>query len=144
MRSAQRDELIRRTRESGEMSGMRMVAALRSERGAVTAEFVVVIPAVLLILGLAIGAVLLATHRLTLTAAAAEIVRLEARGDSAAAAARLAALSLPHSVVRSEHQGLHCVTIEARPIGGVLSLIAVGSSACAVGHRREPKQEFAA
>jgi hypothetical protein len=53
----------------------------------VTAEFAVALPAVLLVLLLAIGAVMLSAQRLSLSSAAAQMARHEARGDAAAAAA---------------------------------------------------------
>ena len=52
----------------------------RDERGSVTAEFAVALPAMLLVLLLAIGAIALATQRLSLSSAAAQMARLEARG----------------------------------------------------------------
>ena len=51
---------------------------LRDERGAVTAEFAIVLPVVVAILGLVIGAITLAAHRMTLVSLSAELARFEA------------------------------------------------------------------
>ena len=107
-------------------------AALRDdERVAVTAEFAVALPAVLIVLGLIIGGVSLVTHRLTLTSAAADVSRLEARGDHDLAAARLEALAGPVEVERLETGGLLCVTLRAAPGLGLLRSLGISASACA-------------
>ena len=62
------------------------------DRGAVTAEFAIVLLAVLMVFGLVIGALLLTTQRLVLTSGAADVACLEARGDTAQAAARISEL----------------------------------------------------
>lgn len=97
-----------------------------------TAEFVIALPAVLVVLGLAIGAIFLATERVVLTSAAAEVARLEARGDASAARERLAALPDVVTVRRSERGSLHCVQLSARPGAGLLSAVRVGARGCAV------------
>lgn len=104
---------------------------IRNERGSVTAEFVTAIPAMLMVLMLAITAMMLAAQRVTLTAAAAEVARLEARGDTAAAAARMRALGSGVRVGRSVTDGLLCVRLTAAPAGGVLSAISVSAQGCA-------------
>lgn len=105
--------------------------ALRADRGAVTAEFVVVLPAVLAVLALAVGAILLATHRVALTSAAAEVARLEARGDDAAAQQRLATLGSKTEVDRERSGSLLCVTLRARPAAGLLAVVELSSRGCA-------------
>lgn len=103
---------------------------LAGDRGAVTAEFVILLPAVLLVLGFAIGAITLAAHRLTLTSAAAEVARLEARGDHAAAVARLSVL--PHvQREQAENNGVLCVTLASRPGNSLLQFIEVRARGCA-------------
>ncbi|MBN9612823.1 MAG: pilus assembly protein [Actinobacteria bacterium] len=102
-----------------------------SERGAVTAEFAVAMPALLAVLLLALGAVLLAGHRVGLTSAAAELARLEARGDAQAAAARLAEFDGEVAVSRSRAGPLLCLTLRAHPGGGALSVIEISAEGCA-------------
>jgi len=102
----------------------------------VTAEFAIVLPAVLLVLTLAIGAILLATHRIVLTSAAADIARLEARGDTAGASARIAGLEGPTSITRTVRGRLHCVRLSSNPLRGLLARVSVSAQACAA--RSEP------
>lgn len=122
-----------RSAEPARLSGpaLRLRQILRGERGSVTAEFAVVVPAVLVVLGLSIGAVVLAAHRLTLSSAAVELARLEARGDVAAAGARLAALGDGVEVARSRDGPLLCIALAARRGAGALGLIHLGARGCA-------------
>lgn len=113
---------VKRTRRTG---------LLGDERGTVTAEFAIVLPAVLLVLGLVIGGLLLAAHRITLTSTAADLARLEARGDTALAAARLSELGHTVEVQRAGRGALHCVTLRAQPTRGLLSAVTVTASGCA-------------
>jgi hypothetical protein len=103
---------------------------LRGERGSVTAEFAFVVPAVLVVLGLSVGAIMLSAHRLSLGAAAAEVARLEARGDTAAARLRLASLG-DVGVGRSRDGPLLCVALSARPGAGALRAIEITARGCA-------------
>ncbi|MFV0432374.1 MAG: TadE/TadG family type IV pilus assembly protein [Leucobacter sp.] len=107
-----------------------LAGVLRDERGTVTAEFAIVLPAVLAVLGLVIGALLLASHRVALVSVAADVARLEARGDEDAAKARLGEAR----GVRAERErrgALHCVTLRSSPAGGALAAISVSARACA-------------
>lgn len=99
------------------------------ERGTVTAEFAIVLPAVVAVLGLVIGGVALSAHRITLVSAAAEAARLEARGESADA--RLGALGSGVTATRSEADGLLCIELVSRPAGGLLASVAVTGRSCA-------------
>lgn len=101
------------------------------ERGAVTAEFALVLPAVVVVLGLVVGGILLATHRITLVSLAGEVSRAEARGDDDVAAAVLARLAHDVDIKRSDEGVLHCVTLTSSPGGGLLSRVTVVASACA-------------
>lgn len=101
------------------------------DRGAVTAEFVVVLPAVLIVLALIIGSILLATQQLTLTSAAGDVARLEARGDAAGASVRLSQLVPGVSVNRQSRGPLHCVSLSARPGTGLLAALHISASGCA-------------
>ncbi|GAB2561592.1 TadE/TadG family type IV pilus assembly protein [Leucobacter ruminantium] len=118
--------------------GARSRGLVGDERGTVTAEFAIVLPAVVAVLGLVIGGVALSAHRITLVSASAEVARLEARGETAEQ--RLAELGTGVVVSRSQRDGLHCVELASRPVGGVLSSIAVRGSSCAAlsdaGERR--------
>lgn len=88
-----------------------------------------------MVLMLSVGSIMLATQRLVLQSAAAEIARHEARGDHASAGAVLGGLgSGPRagpSVSRTSVGPLHCVTLIANPVGGLLSSIAVTGRGCA-------------
>lgn len=96
-----------------------------------TAEFAVVVPAVLVVLGLVVGGIVIATNRLTLASAAADIVRLEARGDSDLAAERLAGAGTGVTVERERRGGLLCVMLRTGPQRGMLASLAVTAEACA-------------
>lgn len=104
---------------------------MRDDRGSTTAEFAVVLPAVLMVLALMLGSILLGAQRLMLTSAAAEVARLEARGDLAAAGARLGSLAFVSAVQRSREGPLHCVTLSASPGAGLLAAIQLSARGCA-------------
>ncbi len=104
--------------------------AFRDDSGSVTAEFAVTVPAVLLVLGLVIGGIQLSTHRLTLVSAAAEIARLEARGDHAMAADRIRGLG-DVRIERTSDSGILCVSLTAAPDRGLLALMRVDGRGCA-------------
>lgn len=106
---------------------------LRSDdRGAVTAEFAIVLPAILVVLGLTIGGTLIAAHRIALVSLAAQVARAEARGDDDLAASVLGRWDGSSvEVERSRHGGLHCVTLRSRPAGGLLAGIGIASLSCA-------------
>lgn len=103
----------------------------RDERGTVTAEFAVVVPAVLVILGLVVGGIVIATNRLTLASAAADIARLEARGDTGLSAERLASAGSGITVERQRSGGLLCIKLRAGPKQGMLAALAIEGEACA-------------
>ncbi|QYM77102.1 TadE family type IV pilus minor pilin [Leucobacter luti] len=96
-----------------------------------TAEFAIVLPVVVAVLGLVIGAVTLAAHRITLVSLAGEVARLEARGDTDAARVRLANLSAGTEITRDTRAGLHCVELRAAPMSGLLGGITIGAESCA-------------
>lgn len=101
----------------------------QDERGSVTAEFAIVLPAVLVVLGLVIGGVALSAHRITLVSSAADAARLEARGESAEA--RLTELGAGVQIERRTEQGLHCVELASAPLGGILAAITIRVHSCA-------------
>ncbi|WP_205879402.1 TadE family protein [Leucobacter triazinivorans] len=105
---------------------------LGDDRGSVTAEFAIVMPAVLVVLGLAIGGILISAHRIALVSLAAQVARLEARGDADLARSALEAWNGSSvEVDRSRQGGLHCVTLRSHPGEGLLAGIRVETLACA-------------
>lgn len=108
----------------------RALRLLRTERGSVTAEFAVVVPAVLVVLGLCVGAIMLSAQRISLSAAVAEVARLEARGDIASAQLRLASLG-EVGVMRSRDGPMLCLVLSARPGAGALAAIEITARGCA-------------
>ncbi|SEI07664.1 hypothetical protein SAMN04515692_11340 [Leifsonia sp. CL147] len=99
------------------------------ERGSVTAEFAVALPAVLLCLALCVGAVIGAARFAGLTAAAAAAARLAGRGDDPGGASAPAGASM--SIEREG--GTVCVRM-TDPEGTVLSGLGVRltARACAL------------
>lgn len=108
-----------------------------SDRGSVTAEFVVVLPAVLIVLVMIIGSILIATLQLTLTSAAGDVARLEARGDAAGASLRVSQLMPGVSVTRQSLGPLHCVALSAQPGAGLLAALRISASGCAARSEAE-------
>lgn len=106
-------------------------AAIARDRGSVTAEFAIVLPAVLMVLAFAIASIMLSTHRLGLAATAAELARLEARGDTAAAADRLEQLESDVAIERTAQGALHCVVLRSSPLEGALQALTISARACA-------------
>lgn len=90
-----------------------------------------VLPAVLAVLVVALVAILLAAQRVTLTSAAFEISRLEARGDHAAAVTQLSRLAGGTAVARERDGPLHCVTLRSHPASGLLAVAEVTARGCA-------------
>lgn len=109
----------------------RPLGLLDDERGTVTAEFAIVLPVVLVVLGLVIGGIAISAHRIALASAAAEFARLEARGHAAEAEARLAQFEPDVEVARETQGVLHCVTLSSHPGAGLLGGIGVSARACA-------------
>ncbi|MDO4242064.1 MAG: TadE family type IV pilus minor pilin [Microbacteriaceae bacterium] len=101
------------------------------ERGALSAEFALILTAVMGVLALLLGALILGSHQVTLVSAAGEIARLSARGDNAAAEQRMSAL--PATTGKSEERrgNLLCVTLRAAPGIGPLQGIQLRGFGCA-------------
>lgn len=96
-----------------------------------TAEFAVVLPVVLVVLALVIGGIALSAHRIALASAAAEVVRLEARGEAEEAKRRLSQLGRGVDVERATEGSLLCISLSDRPGSGMLAGINVRTRACA-------------
>lgn len=104
---------------------------LRDERGAVTAEFAITIPAVLAILGLMLGGIYLSSERVALISLAGDVARLEARGDQALAATRIASALRAPTIMRESDGRVLCVTAIAAPRGGLFSVLNISGRGCA-------------
>ncbi|HUH53086.1 MAG TPA: TadE family protein [Microbacteriaceae bacterium] len=104
---------------------------LNNEDGGVTAEFAVTLPVILMVLAVILGALTLATHRISLTSAVYDIARLEARGDVALAQTRMAQLSVETRISQSITDGVLCVTGEQSPGKGILKIIVISATGCA-------------
>ncbi|PII84807.1 hypothetical protein BMH32_13670 [Leucobacter sp. OLJS4] len=108
------------------------------ERGSVTAEFAVVMPAILAVLALVLGGIMLAGRRIELVSASAELARLEARGDTVLASERERRLPRGTSVSRERAGQLLCVHLRAAPGRGILSVLGISARACAAAHASGP------
>lgn len=106
--------------------------AARGDRGAVTAETAIAIPAVVLVLVASLQGVGAATVLLRAQDAAADAARSLARGDPASASAAQTAAALPGGVLASDRsEGVVCATVSARP--SILAIpIALSARSCAL------------
>ncbi|NLT25246.1 MAG: pilus assembly protein [Microbacteriaceae bacterium] len=104
---------------------------LAAERGSVAVEFAVALPAVVLVLGLAIGAVVAAGVQVRVDDAAGEAARLSARGDDPGAA--LGGVGGGAAVEVWDAGELRCarVTAPVRLLGVAVGATAAGTS-CAL------------
>lgn len=89
------------------------VAAALDDRGSVTAEFAAGLPAVLLVLVLAISSLQAGALQLRVTDAASVAARAAARGDPSAVEGLVARLVGDHEVSTSPDGGLVCATVSA-------------------------------
>ncbi|MCI9858699.1 TadE family type IV pilus minor pilin [Microbacterium proteolyticum] len=105
-----------------------MTRRLLDDRGAVTAEFAVALPAVIIVLALGVGVLGSAAATVRLQHAATEAARLLGRGDTDALVG-IAETGGTASVER--HDGLVCVAAVA-PVPAGPALPAVTARACAL------------
>jgi len=108
--------------------------ARSGEVGSVVAEFAVAMPAVLLVLAMALGGVRLAGLQVQAQDAAADAARSYGRGEAAGVVAARLERQVPGArVTRSVRGDLVCARVEVVPSGpvAVLGLRAVGTS-CAL------------
>ncbi len=99
----------------------------RADRGAVTAEFAVALPAVVLVLAACLGGLGVALAQIRAQDTAADAARVLGRGESIASARELVVSSVPHSTLTSSSEGsLVCarVEIEHRLLGVPLRVAA--------------------
>ncbi|CAN5410822.1 hypothetical protein BH09ACT1_BH09ACT1_08980 [soil metagenome] len=102
-------------------------------RGSITAEFAVVIPAVVVILAACLGGVRLMGVQLQLQDAAAAGARSLGRGEALDAATAQAHSAVGGSSVTSVTRGsLVCVTAAAANHGGLLGFIPVTATSCSL------------
>jgi len=104
---------------------------LGDDRGSVSAEFAMTLPAVGATIVLCIGAITLSAHQLTLTAAAHQLARLEARGESLDGS-QLASLGDSITVRRTITGDALCVHLHAKPGQGPLAVIPLSARGCAL------------
>lgn len=100
------------------------------ERGTVTAEFAVVLPGVLLVLALCLGAVNVIGQQIALGSLAASGARMLARGDDVGAVrARVASAAPGARLTQSSDGSFVCVTLERAARFGPVGLGALALSA---------------
>ena len=104
---------------------------LRDDRGSVSAEFVMTLPAIGATIVLCVAAVALSAHHLNLTAAAHQVARLEARGEPVNEN-WLTALGDSVVVTRTMIGDTLCVELRSRPGAGPLSGISIAARGCAL------------
>lgn len=106
------------------------------DRGSVTAEFAVVLPAVVLVLLLTAGALGASARQVRLQDAAADAARLVARGEPATRAQSTVADAVSGSAASIAYRGdLVCVTATA-PTGVPLVPMRLTASSCALAGGR--------
>jgi Flp pilus assembly protein TadG len=112
---------------------MRSPCPADRERGTVTAEFAVALPALLLVLAACLGALRLGAEQVRVVDAAALAARSAARGDDPAFSARLAQSAGADGIATSRTAGgLVCVV--ARRVTPVLGLaLPLAARSCALG-----------
>ncbi|MGO1768794.1 MAG: TadE family type IV pilus minor pilin [Microbacterium sp.] len=93
------------------------------ERGSVTAELALAIPAVVVVVALAVGALSFASAQVRLQDAAADAARLIARGEDGARAAGVVAAAVSGATHGVSHEGeTVCITARARVTAGPLDV----------------------
>jgi hypothetical protein len=112
---------------------MRSPCRADRERGTVTAEFAVALPAVLVVLAACLGALRVGAEQVRTVDAAAVAARSAARGDDPAVSARLARSAGADQVATNRSaDGLVCVVARrATPVLGLTVPLAARS--CALG-----------
>lgn len=111
---------------------------MRDDRGSAVAEFAVAMPAVMLVLTLALGGVAVTGLQVRAQDAAADAARSWARGESSGGVAGQVARQVPNArVTRSARGDLVCATVAVRPLGPAAHLgLTVSARSCALGGGR--------
>ena len=106
------------------------------DRGSVTAEFATVVPAVLLVLALCLGALQVVGQQVRLTDAAADAARSLARGDSVGRAAGLVHQAVQGASMTPERRGeFVCVNLSAPSSFGAFAAfgLTLRAGSCTLG-----------
>lgn len=102
------------------------------ERGSVTAEFAVALPAIALVLALSLAAVHVAAVQVRLADAAADAARSLGRGETAGEAAAIAARNASGArLATSTDDRFVCATLTGGA-GGLLAALELRATACAL------------
>lgn len=102
------------------------------ERGSVTAEFAVALPAIALVLAASLAAVHVAAVQVRLADAAADAARALGRGETASVAAAIAARNAAGArLSTSIDEPFVCATLTGRA-GGVLAALELRAESCAM------------
>ncbi|ANJ27817.1 hypothetical protein ATC03_14965 [Agromyces aureus] len=106
------------------------------ERGSVTAEFAVALPAIMLVLAICLASVHLVTVQVRLTDAAAAAARALGRGESVGVASGIVSrIAGGAELAHADDGTFTCVTLQASG-GGLLAPITLTSEACAMSGGR--------
>ena len=109
----------------------------QTEEGSVTAEFAVALPAVILVLAIALGGMQLAGEQLRLQGAVADAARILGRGGADAAAV-VHRVSPTARLTDSRHGDLVCAAASASGSLGLLPAVTVRARACALSDASPP------
>lgn len=111
---------------------------LRADRGSVTAEFALALPAVLGVVALLLGGVQVAALQVRAQDAAADAARGLGRGDGGGVVASRVQGQLPGATLSTWIDGeLRCVRVEAAPVGPVAALgLRASATSCALSGGR--------
>jgi len=109
----------------------RLCRVLRDDTGGVSAEFAVTLPVVAAVLVLCVASVALAAQQVQLSAVAAQVARVEARGDRTDPL-HMSALGYPVTVQRERTGDALCVTLRAQPADGLLAAVSIRGRSCAL------------
>jgi Flp pilus assembly protein TadG len=104
---------------------------LLADSGAITAEFAAVLPAVVLVLACALGAMQLSDEQLRLQGAASTAARLLGRGDAGASEV-IEAVSAGAQLTARSSGPLICADVTAPASVGVVISLTLTASACAL------------
>lgn len=119
------------TTSSAPGDALRPTSWFLGDRGAITAEFAVVAPAVLLLVGACLATLAVSTEAIRLADAAGIAARAIGRGDEGFAADAVARL-VPGAVLSVEHGDMVCVRLEhAVSWGPLREVVPLSAHGCA-------------
>ncbi|MCX7520926.1 hypothetical protein OSC27_01400 [Microbacterium sp. STN6] len=108
------------------------MARVRGERGAITAEFAVAMPAVILVLAACLACLQLASSQSRLAVAAAQVARALGRGDTALAAQSVAQVG-GATMSHEQNGSFVCVQLRAPAAAhALISAITLEARSCAL------------